>query len=253
MPCGFHEIFKALKALYSFYNTTSRYIKSLSSLSRHSFTIFYDYDQLYVSVLQAIHSFIEPKYAISTSTYSVPSPKIWQEILIAIGSNTIAMILQWLLPSSSSFCSLQQQSCISISLFERRHGLLFLYLSEASVRCSNRETIVAEQANVFCVVEYNGYIGRAVSSRQTPDWTLGPYIVQAVLLLVAPALFAATIYMELGRIITLVDGEHHSIIKKRWLTKTFVCGDIVSFLMQSGGIFPTHSNWKRRWADFIRC
>ena len=103
-----------------------------------------------------------------------------------------------------------------------------------------------EQANVFGAVEYIGYVGRAVSSRQTPDWTLGPYIVQAVLLLVAPALFAATIYMELGRIIGLVDGEHHSIIKKRWLTKMFVCGDILSFLMQSGGRFPTHSNREGR-------
>ena len=162
------------------------------------------------------------------------------------------MILQWLLLLSLSFCSLQQRFCISISSFERRHGSLFLYLSEASVHCSNRGTMLAEQANVFCIVEYNGYIGRAVSSRQTPDWTLGPYIVQAVLLLVAPALFAATIYMELGRIIILVDGEHHSIIKKRWLTKTFVCGDIVSFLMQAGGTFSTDSNEKGRWVDFIR-
>ncbi len=147
---------------------------------------------------------------------------------------------------SSSSCSLQQQFCISISSFERRHGSLFLCLSEASVRCSNQGTISTEQVNVSCAVEYNGYIGRAVSSQQTPDWTLGPFVVQAVLLLVAPALFAATIYMELGRIIILVDGEHHSIIKKRWLTKTFVCGDILSFLMQSGGTFsPTQQS---KWA-----
>lgn len=58
--------------------------------------------------------------------------------------------------------------------------------------------------------------------------------------------------MELGRIIILVDGEHHYIIKKRWLTKTFVCGDILSFLMQSGGRFPTLSNRKVRLVDLIR-
>ena len=171
-----------------------------------------------------------------------PSQTIWPEILLTIGSNTIAMILQWLLLSFSSFCSFQPHFCISINSFEQKHGSLFLYWSEASVRCSIKGIMAVEQANVFCAVEYNGYIGRAVSSRQTPDWTLGPYIVQAVLLLVAPALFAATIYMELGRIIVLVDGEHHSIIKKRWLTKIFVCGDILSFLMQSGGRFPTYSN-----------
>ena len=59
---------------------------------------------------------------------------------------------------------------------------------------------------MLSTVEYIGYIGRAISSEQTPHWTLGPFIVQVVLLLVAPAFFAATIYMELGRIILLVDG-----------------------------------------------
>jgi hypothetical protein len=84
-------------------------------------------------------------------------------------------------------------------------------------------------------VEFIGYIGRAASSQETPDWTLGPYIVQTLLLLIAPALFAASIYMTLGKIILLVDGEVHSIIRKRWLTKLFVTGDVLSFLMQGGG------------------
>ena len=46
---------------------------------------------------------------------------------------------------------------------------------------------------------------------------------------------AASIYMVLGRIITLTDGEAHSPIKVRWLTKVFVAGDVISFLAQSGG------------------
>jgi len=41
--------------------------------------------------------------------------------------------------------------------------------------------------------------------------------------------------MILGRIIISIDGESHSLIKKRWLTKVFVTGDVLSFLMQSGG------------------
>jgi hypothetical protein len=84
-------------------------------------------------------------------------------------------------------------------------------------------------------VEWIGYIGRAVSSHQSPQWTLGPYLLQTLLLLVAPALFAASIYMELSKIIILADGESHALIKKKWLTKLFVCGDIVSFLLQMGG------------------
>lgn len=60
-------------------------------------------------------------------------------------------------------------------------------------------------------------------------------VIQALLILIAPALFAATIYMVLGRIIDLVDGEQHSVIRLKWLTKIFVAGDCVSFLVQSMG------------------
>jgi hypothetical protein len=62
---------------------------------------------------------------------------------------------------------------------------------------------------------------------------------QSLLLLLAPALFAASIYMILGRIIRLTDGEPCSIIRARWLTKVFVAGDVFSFFVQSAGIiFP---------------
>lgn len=74
-----------------------------------------------------------------------------------------------------------------------------------------------------------------MSASQSPNWTLGPYIMQSLLLLVAPALFAASVYMELGRIILVTDGEAHAIIRRRWLTKLFVAGDVLSFLVQSGG------------------
>ena len=101
------------------------------------------------------------------------------------------------------------------------------------------------------IVEFIGYIGRAISSQQTPDWTLRPYIVTAILVLVAPALFAASIYMLLGRIILLNGGERLSVIKRRWLTKIFVGGDILSFLMQSAGRTPRKridvADGHRRW------
>lgn len=61
---------------------------------------------------------------------------------------------------------------------------------------------------------------------------------QSLLLLLAPALFAASIYIILGRIILLVDGEKYSLIPQKWLTKIFVTGDVISFLTQmcGGGI-----------------
>jgi hypothetical protein len=84
-------------------------------------------------------------------------------------------------------------------------------------------------------VEFVGYAGRARSGQDSPDWTLPPYIIQALLILVAPAFFAATIYMELGRLVTLVDGEEYTLIRKQWLTKIFVCGNVLSFMVQSAG------------------
>ncbi|KAJ8066608.1 hypothetical protein OCU04_005655 [Sclerotinia nivalis] len=84
--------------------------------------------------------------------------------------------------------------------------------------------------------EFVGYIGRLMSSRQAyGHWTVGPYIIQSLLILLAPAFFAASIYMVLGRIIVLTDGEQYSVIRARWLTKIFVTGDVLSFLMQSSG------------------
>ncbi|OOF90142.1 hypothetical protein ASPCADRAFT_20587, partial [Aspergillus carbonarius ITEM 5010] len=91
--------------------------------------------------------------------------------------------------------------------------------------------------------EWIGYCARAVSSNQSPNWTLGPYLVQSLLPLVAPALFAASIYMELGRLIIVLHAEKHSLIRVKWLTKIFVTGDVLSFLLQAGGagLMGSHS------------
>lgn len=85
------------------------------------------------------------------------------------------------------------------------------------------------------IMECIGYVARTQSSKQSPNWTLGPFIIQSILILVAPALISASIYMVLGRIIIAVDGEKFSLIRKKWLTKIFVTTDILSFLVLSGG------------------
>lgn len=88
-------------------------------------------------------------------------------------------------------------------------------------------------------VEAVGYIGRALGHFDPQD--LNPYIVQTILILLAPALYAATIYMTLGRLIRAVDGAKYSFIRPTWLTKIFVSGDVLTFLIQSagGGILST--------------
>jgi hypothetical protein len=41
--------------------------------------------------------------------------------------------------------------------------------------------------------------------------------------------------MMLGRIVRLLDAEVHSIIRSTWVTKIFVLGDILSFVIQGIG------------------
>jgi high-affinity Fe2+/Pb2+ permease len=41
--------------------------------------------------------------------------------------------------------------------------------------------------------------------------------------------------MELGRIVLMIDGDSALFIRRTWLTKIFVAGDILSFLTQSSG------------------
>ncbi|KAH0382968.1 putative C6 transcription factor, partial [Aureobasidium melanogenum] len=83
--------------------------------------------------------------------------------------------------------------------------------------------------------EVIGYAARAKSASQHPDYTLMPYILQSLFLLLAPTLFAASIYMELGRVLDLTEGESRSLIRRKLLTKIFVMGDVLSFLAQSAG------------------
>lgn len=84
--------------------------------------------------------------------------------------------------------------------------------------------------------EVAGYVGRILNALENPGpYTLIPYIIQSIFLLIAPALLAASIYMELGRIVTMVAGEEHLLIRRARLTKTFVVGDVIAFFLQATG------------------
>lgn len=92
-------------------------------------------------------------------------------------------------------------------------------------------------AAFFCLtlhaVEMVGYGVRAGAHNNTGK--LMSFVVQNFFLLVAPVLFAASIYMILGRIITSVRGDKYSAVKPSKITLTFVGGDVLSFLVQGGG------------------
>lgn len=96
---------------------------------------------------------------------------------------------------------------------------------------------------IGALMECIGYAARFQNAKQNPDYTLGTFIAQSLLILVAPSLIAATVYMILGRIILATDGERYSFIKKRWLTKIFVVSDVISFLILATGTFPPFSSF----------
>jgi RTA1 like protein len=56
-----------------------------------------------------------------------------------------------------------------------------------------------------------------------------------MLILVAPALYAASIYMILGRLIRTMKAEHLSLVPINWVTRLFVMGDVLAFSLQAGG------------------
>jgi hypothetical protein len=56
-----------------------------------------------------------------------------------------------------------------------------------------------------------------------------------MLILCAPPLVAATVYMVLGRIIRSFGAEHLSSMRVKWLTFVFVMNDVLCFCTQLGG------------------
>ena len=91
----------------------------------------------------------------------------------------------------------------------------------------------------YTAVEVIGFGARASAHNKTAS--LMSYCIQNVFILLGPTLFAATVYMTLGRIIRSIRAEQHSIVRVDWLTKIFVMGDVLSFLIQgtAGGLMAS--------------
>ncbi|KAJ5203147.1 hypothetical protein N7449_005226 [Penicillium cf. viridicatum] len=78
-----------------------------------------------------------------------------------------------------------------------------------------------------------GYIARALSHANTESVPI--YSIQTILILLAPPLYAASIYMVLGRLILHLRAESYSMVPLKWMTGIFVTGDVVAFVMQAAG------------------
>ena len=96
---------------------------------------------------------------------------------------------------------------------------------------------IGRHAHPTTTVETIGYVARAISAKQTPNWALLPYLLQSVLLLLGPTMLAASIYMSLGRLIIFLGADSYCLIPSDMVTKTFIIGDIISFLAQSEDTF----------------
>ncbi|KAM0412858.1 hypothetical protein ACHAPD_007906 [Fusarium lateritium] len=94
-----------------------------------------------------------------------------------------------------------------------------------------------------------GYGIRAGAHNRTNK--IMPYATQNMFILVAPALFAASIYMILGRIIRGLNADRHSLLKPTKLTRTFVLGDVLSFMVQGGGagMSAIQNTTMAKWAE----
>ncbi|PSN66737.1 RTA1-domain-containing protein [Corynespora cassiicola Philippines] len=86
---------------------------------------------------------------------------------------------------------------------------------------------------VGAILEIIGYGARAYGNSN--PYNLGAYIIQSLFILLAPILFAASVYMFLSRIIRASGQPSYAMIRPNWLTKIFVGGDILCFLMQGIG------------------
>ncbi|KAJ5517959.1 RTA-like protein [Penicillium expansum] len=147
-------------------------------------------------------------------------------------------------PSSSWCFSPLPQHFTFGSSTEQKLGSASHFLSADSVRILGHliESNFADW--VSHEVEVIGYAARVAAHNSTDSVIV--FAIQNVFLLLGPTLFAASVYMTLARIICSVHAEKHSLVRIKWLTKIFVMGDVVSFLVQGGasGLMATGNNQK---------
>jgi len=91
------------------------------------------------------------------------------------------------------------------------------------------------------VVETFGYYGRAWAGSK-PD-SMGPWALQAVLIMSAPPLISATVYMSFGRLIQVLEADRNALMEPKLITTAFLTRDIIAFMSQiaGGGLQTTTS------------
>lgn len=88
-------------------------------------------------------------------------------------------------------------------------------------------------------MEAAGYYFRSVAHNN--ERQIGTYIIQYLMIFVAPPMIAAMIYMSPGRILRALQAKDCSIFSPRWQTKLFVLIDTVCFATQFAGAIMSGS------------
>lgn len=83
-------------------------------------------------------------------------------------------------------------------------------------------------------VETFGYYGRAWAGGEPRSF--GAWALQAFMIICAPPMISATVYISLGRTIDGLDGRNNALMSPRATTPLFVAGDLVAFISQLAGI-----------------
>ncbi|KAH6637176.1 RTA1 like protein-domain-containing protein [Chaetomium tenue] len=131
------------------------------------------------------------------------------------------------------------------------YGIILLaifYLTIIKYRAWFFTTVVVGTA-----VEVLGYALRCYSIKQPTQ--VAPFAASHSLIVLAPILIAAGNYLLIGRLIRAVldpERTRHRVlgIPARWLTRVFVCCDVVSCLVQaSGSGLAAAQNWVGRMAE----
>ncbi|KIX08772.1 uncharacterized protein Z518_03429 [Rhinocladiella mackenziei CBS 650.93] len=94
-----------------------------------------------------------------------------------------------------------------------------------------------------------GYGTRVFSHYHTDQ--IAPYAIQSSFILLAPAFYAASIYMVLARLVRSVHGERFSIVRPTRMTKLFVSGDILSLSVQANGAGLTVDEKNQELGEYI--
>jgi hypothetical protein len=81
-------------------------------------------------------------------------------------------------------------------------------------------------------VEVIGYASRGAAHNNTAS--IVQFSMQNSFTLLGPTLMAATVYMIFGRLARAMHAENHSIVRVSLLTKLFVGGDVLAFVVQGG-------------------